>query len=278
MASRTLPHIRTFNLEITIRSSSVNTPIFPPLLRCVNIRWTEQSPLVPGDLFPSDTAWKLVPIVRVTDVRNSRRSSSDTNGSGTSITIPETVAPYWAIHVRTSITSNSHVHVRAVDVEDRECIFCGFHPSRIGGVVSSIQADRLSDITLTTAAVALNALSDARCPVLRRIRLVSNTRDMNWVGTFARDILSATTLECIEFSVEADKEAFEWTTATILRVLASCMAAGCTLEQVMFLGFEPEARCASQAATFAVQVIVDHDWKEPSGERIWFTEPSFDWI
>ena len=278
IASNVLPYLRTFNLELAVRSSSVSTPTFPPSLRCINFRWTSSGPLVPSDVFPNHAAWKIVPIVRITHVGDTPQSSSDATYSGTSITIPETDAPYCTIHVHTSNKSTPRVHVRAVDVEDRERIFCGLHPMTVGGVVSRIQADRLSAITLTTTAVAFNVLSDTRCPVLRRVRLVSSTRETNWVSTFARDILSVTTLECIELSVEPSTNTFGWTTATVLRVLACCMAAGSILEQVVFLGFEPEARCVSQAATFAVQVIVNRNWKEPSGERIWFTEPSFDWI
>ena len=182
------------------------------------------------------------------------------------------------MHVRSSITSDSRVNFRAIDIEGRERIFCGLQPTTVTGLLSHIPAVKLSTITVTTAAVVLDVLSNAQLPTLQCIRLVSNTSEKNWVGIFARNILSAMTLERIEFSVEGNPKTVGWTTKTVLRILSSCLVAECALEKVVFLGFEPEARCVSLAATFAEEIIVDRNWMEPLEDRVWFTQPSFEWM
>ena len=55
------------------------------------------------------------------------------------------------------------------------------------------------------------------------------------------------------------------------------MAAGHSLQRVAFLGFTPDSRCATRAEAFADDVVVDRNWREPASERVWFTEPAFEW-
>jgi len=274
VASTILSHLITLNVELAGWETATSAPAFTTSLRRINIRWTSRGPMVPDDAVPSHAAWKQVKLIHVTHVRE---TSSDCS-SILSATIPATCAPYQTICIRNSGTADRRIHVRAVDVEDRERMLCGLHPSTVAGLVSRIPASRLSAITVTTAAVALGVLSNCVCPAVCRVRLVSNTNDVGWVNTFARDILSVTTLECIEFCIDANVSTFAWTDTALLRVLACCMAAGSILNQVVFLGFEPEARCVSQAATFATRVVVDCDWREHSDERIWFARPSFEWM
>jgi len=271
-------HHTTFNIELDGWAPGDSPREIAPSLRRINIHWRALGPLVPDEVIPTNECWKLVPIVHVTHVGDTTLSGVTNINVTAPISIPATSVPYSSVQVRSSITGDPCVNVRAVDVEGRERSFCGLQSATVTGLLSRIPADRLSTITVTTAAVALNALSNAQLPTLQCMRLVSNRSETGWVDTFAHDILNVRTLERIEFSVEGNPKTVGWTTKTILRILSSCMAAGCTLEKVVFLGFQPEARCVSLAATFAEEIIVDQNWREPLEERIWFTQPSFEWM
>jgi len=267
--------LATFNIELTTWRPSSSTRESAPSLRRINIHWKGAGPLVPNEVVPNHEHWKLVHVVHVSHVGDNSCSSSNSNGTAP-VSIPATNALYSAVNIRSSITSDPRVNVRAVDMEGRERIFCGLQPDKVTSLLSRIPADRLSTVTITTAAVALNVLSNAQLPTLQCIRIISNTSDMGWISTFARGILNVVTLEHIELSVEGNPKTVGWPTSAVRRVLASCLAAGCVLEKVSFLGFEPGVQCASIAASFAEQVIVDRNWREPLEERIWFTQPSFE--
>jgi len=266
----------TFNIELTSWWRVVEA-YDTPCLRRINIHWTKSGPFVPDEVIPLHKRWQILHIVHVTHVCAIPHGLANVTGTA-SVSIPPTCSSYSAVQVRSCITSDPRLNVRALDMEGRERIFCGLQPATVTGLFSRIPADRLSIITVTTAAVAVDVLSNAQLPALHCIRLVSNTSEMGWISIFARDILSATALERIELSVEGNPKAVGWTTSAVRRVLASCVAAGCALEKVVFLGFQPEARCVSLAATFAEEIIVDQNWREPLEERIWFTQPSFEWM
>ena len=269
-------HHETFNIELASWTPAVSAREMAPSLRRINIHWTSPGPLIPNDVIAHDEQWKSVHIVHVTHVGDTLRESNV--NARALISIPATSVPYTSVQVRSCITGDSRVNVLAVDVDGRKRIFCGLQSTTVTGLLSRIPADRLSTITITTAVVALDVLSNAQLPTLQCIRLVSNTSEKNWVGIFARNILSAMTLERIEFSVEGNPKTVGWTTKTVLRILSSCLVAECALEKVVFLGFEPEARCVSLAATFAEEIIVDRNWMEPLEDRVWFTQPSFEWM
>ena len=195
---------------------------------------------------------------------NTPCGSSNSNATGP-VSIPATNVPYSDVQVRSCIPRGSRMNVRAIDVESRERSFCCLEPATVTGLLSRIPADRLSSITVTTAAVALNVFSNTRLPTLERMRLVSNTSETGWVAAFTREILNVMTmaLERIEFSIEGNSRAVGWKTTTVLRILGSCLAAGCTLKKIVFLGLEPESRCVSLAATFA-----ERHPAEPSGRAL----------
>ena len=273
-------HHATFNIELANWGAILGARNPATSLRRINIRWTSPVPLFLDWVIPRTEHWKLVHIVHVTHAWNTAGGSPYTSyfNAMAPVSIPTTNAPYSTVYIRGSMTSGSRVNVRALDVEGRERIFCGLQRATVTGLLSRIPSDRLSTITINTAAVALGALFSARLPTLQCMRLVSNTSETSWVGTFAHDILSIMTLERIEFTVEGNPRTVGWTTKTVLRILGSCLAAGCALEKVVFLGFQPEARCVSLAATFAEEIIVDRNWREPLEEHAWFTEPSFEWM
>jgi len=195
----------------------------------------------------------------------------------TTFAIPETTAPYQTLCLRTSGAPDIRLHIRAIDSEDRQRILYGIHPVTVTGMVTHIPGLELSAITIATTAVALRTLSDARCPALSCIRLVLDTDDIDWIDSLVRDIPNITTLERLELSQEADTAAPKWTTAMIVRTLSFCIAAGNKLQEVVFLGFSPEAQCLVMVEMFSQQVVVDQNWREPKSERAWFTDPPFEW-
>jgi len=274
--SYVLPSITTVNLELAgwgeIPGSS--SPI--QALDRINLRWTKPGPFVPNDAIPEGEAWESIRVVHVVHVVGSPGSPSRATSIGANFLIPSEIESNKHLWVRTSATGDRQAHVRVIHRDGLERVFCGLHQTTIFGLVACSRRKELSEITAATTAVALNALSNARRLALRRIRLVSDTQDTAWVSIFTQDMLNIPTLELLELAIDADGIA-GWTTAVILRVLGSCMAAGHNLQKVSFLGFTPDSRCATRAEAFADEVVVDTDWREPESERVWFTEPAFTW-
>ena len=275
--SRLLSNLTTINLEISGWSANAGSLQFGPVVQRINIRWTKPGLFVPRDAVPTRAAWRSVRAIHVAHVHNNSDPPPGTTLIPSMFAIPETTAQYQNLSIRTSGTAKTRAHVQAIDSEGRERAFCGIHPSIVVGVVAHIPGNELSAITITTTAVALRALSDARCPLLRCIRIVLDTDDITWINGFARDMPNITTLERLEFSQEAGGSAPKWTTTAIMRTISSCIAAGNTLKEVVFLGFSPEAQCATLVGMYSQQVTVKPDWREPKSERVWFTELPFEW-
>jgi len=244
-----------------------------PMLRRINIRWTKPGSFVPGDTIPDHESWNLVRAIHVSHVSDSPGRPSEADLTGANFPIPAEATPYRRLWIR---TSGQKVHVRVVHQDERERVFCGLHPTTVSGVAARIPGLELTTLTVATTAIELGVLAGVPCPALRRIRLVLDTRDNTWINIFARDMLNVPMLEHLELSIDVNVIA-EWTTAMMLRVLGSCMAAGHNLRRVAFLGITPDSRCATRAEAFADDVVVDRNWCEPTSERVWFTEPAFEW-
>jgi len=271
--SRRLPRVTTFNLELASWDGIPVRGMLTTNMRRMNIRWTKSGFFDPIQAVPSPETWNSLQSLHITHVGESSGDPLPANLNGMSIPIPAQSEPYRRLWIR---TSGQRLHVRVVPQDERERVFCGLHPATVLGIAGRIPGLELSTLTVGTAAVALNVLSNSTFPALRRIRLVSDTLDTAWINIFGRDMCNVPTLEQLEFSIDVDVMAV-WTTKAILRVLASCMAAGHDLQKVVFLGFAPESRCVSRAEGFAEEVVVDRRWYEPKSERVWFTEPAFEW-
>jgi len=253
------------------------SPEFGPAVRRIDICWTKPGPLVPRDAFPNREAWKTIRVLHFAQVCSTSGATSGVLPTPTIGAIPETTAPYRNLSVRTSRGPNTCVHMRVTDREDRERIFCGLQPDTVAGMVTHIPGSELSAVTVSTTAVALRVISDAQYPALKRLCLVLDTDGVAWMNILARDMLSITTLERLEFSQETGATPFTWSTTLIMCVLACCIAAGNKIQEAVFLGFEPEAQCVALAGVFTHQVVVDREWREPESESKWFTELPFEW-
>jgi len=268
-----LSRVTTFNLELASWDGIPVRGVLTTNMRRMNIRWTKSGFFDPIQAVPGPETWNSLQSLHITHVGESSGDPSPANLNGVSIPIPAQPEPYRRLWIR---TSGQRVHVRVVHQDERERVFCGLHPATVLGIAGRIPGLELSTLTVGTAAVALNVLSNSTFPALRRIRLVSDTLDTAWINIFGRDMCNVPTLERLEFSIDIDFMDI-WTTKAILRVLASCMAAGHDLRKVVFLGFAPESRCVARAEGFAEEVVVDRRWHEPNSERVWFTEPAFEW-
>jgi len=267
--SSQMPEITTINLEPGSWGSSQGSSAPAPVLRKINIRWTKPGSFSPAEVISRPEAWKSVQAVHV----KLAHTSIGLNGN---FPIPAEPVPYRSLWVRTSTTGSQRVHVRVVHEDGRERVFCGLDPAAVSGIATRIPGLELTTMTVATTAVALNVLSNSSWPSLRRMRLVSDTHNTAWVRILARDILNIPTLEHLEFSIDR-YAVFSWETPIALRVLGCCIAAGHALQKVTFLGFAPEPRCVAGAEMFAGEVTVDRWWREPEDERVWFTEPAFEW-
>jgi len=267
--SSQLPELTTINLQLGNWGAYVGSDTPPLALRRINIRWTKAGVFTPAEIIPYPEAWNLVQAVHVTHALV---------GSGLSGNFPiaAETKPYRSLWVRTSVADSLQVHVRVVHEDGRERVFCGLHPTSVSGIATRIPGLQLTEITIATTAVALNVLSNSSWPALRRIRLVSDTYDTAWFSIFARDMFNIPTLEQIELGIDPNFVC-SWKTPIALGVLGGCVAAGHTLQKVVFLGFEPDPRCVAGAEAFVDKVVVDRLWREPDDERVWFTEPAFEW-
>jgi len=277
LVSQRLRNLTTINLELDGWYVYAGSRELGPAVQRINIHWTRHGLFFPRAAVPPRVAWQSVRAIHVAHVHNSSDAPQGATLVPTMFAIPETTAPYQTLSVRTSVAPDTRVHVRAIDSEGRERTFCGIHQSTVVGMVAHIPRHELSAITITATAVALRALSDARCPLLSCIRLVLDTDDIAWINGFARDMPNITTLERLEFSQEAGGAAPKWTTTVIMRTISSCIAAGNTLQEVVFLGFSPEPQCTALVGMFSQQVTINQDWREPKTERVWFTDLPFEW-
>jgi len=276
--SQQLCNLTTINLELDWWNTAPGSEAMGPAVQQINIRWTKPGVFAPRDAVPTRTAWRSVRTIHVAHVHSNSDPPPGTTLDPSMFAIPETTAPYQILSIRTSGAANKRAHLRAFDSEDRERVFCGLHPATVVGMVAHIPGESLSAITISATAVALRALSDARCPLLRSIRLVLDTDDMAWVDTFMLDMPNIRTLERLEFSQEHGGAASEWTSTTVMRTISCCIASGNRLQEILFLGFSPEAQCLALAGIFSQQVVVDQNWREPKSERVWFTELPFEWF
>jgi len=265
--SHHLPNVTTVNLQLDKWAVHLGANTPAPALRRVNIRWTGPDAFSPADVFPYPEAWNTVRAVHVTHVGNSLSGN---------FPIPAEAKPYRSLWVRTSVTGSQQVHIRVVHEDGRERVFCGLHPTAVSGIATRIPGLELTTMTVATTAVALNVLSNSSWPSMRRMRLISDTHDTAWVKILARDIFNIPTLQHLELSIDPYAVS-SWETPIALRVLGCCIAAGHALQKVTFLGFAPEPRCVAGAELFADEVTVDRWWREPEDERVWFTEPAFEW-
>ena len=276
-ASQHLRNLTTINVELAGWNAVQGYPYLGPSIKQINIRWTRPGLFVPRDTFPNEKDWNSIQAIHVKHMCSSSSSPPAVIPPLSTFAIPETTAPYQTLTIRTSGAPHTPLHARATDLEDRERVFCGLHPATVAGLVAQIPGQELSTITVAATAIALQVLSDAQCPALSCMRLVLDTDDISWINRFARDMPNITTLERLEFSQAVDQATAKWTTVVILRTLSSCIAAGNTLQEVLFLGFSPDAQCLAMAEMFSQQVVVDQDWREPKSDRTWFTELPFEW-
>ena len=277
--SRLLRNLTTINLELSGWTPDANSPGFGPALQKVNIRWIKPGFFIPQEAIPNRDGWSSIRVIHIAHMPNDYHDPWAEAPAQAAFAIPETTAPYRALTVRTSgLLDDTRVHTRLIDSEDRERVFCGIHPTMAAGLVAHISGQELSSITIGTTAVSLGVLSNARCPTLCCLRLVMDPDGITWFNVFARDILGITTLERLEFSMNASVTTTGWSTAMTTCVLASCAAAGNNIQEAIFLGFEPEAQCVASAQMFAQTVVVHRERREPESERVWFTEPPFDWF
>ena len=269
MVLSNLPELTTINLQLGNWGTPNGCAVPTSTLRKINIRWTKPGLFSSAEVTPYPDSWKLVQAVHVTHAPV---------GSGLSgnILVPAETNLYRSLWVRTSVAGSQQVHVRVVHEDGRERVFCGLHAGSVTGIATRIPGLQLTELTIATTAVALNVLSNSSWPALRRIRLVSDTSDTAWFSIFARDMFNIPTLEQIELSIDPNFVS-SWKTPIALGVLGGCVAAGHTLQKVVFLGFEPDPRCVAGAEAFVDKVVVDRLWREPENERVWFTEPAFEW-
>jgi len=271
--SVSVTNITTINIELASWSANPSSFTFSPALCRINIRWTKPGIFIPVHALPGTEAWNSVQAVHISHVGDSSGDPLQASLAGANFPILARVLPYQSLWVR---TSDQGVHVRVGHEDGRDRVFCGLHPTTVSGVAARIPGLEPTTLTVATTAVALNVISNAPWPGLRRIRIVLDTDDITWISIFARDMFNVPTLEQLELSIQADAMA-SWTTSLILRVLASCMTAGHNLQKVGFLGFAPESSCVARADAFADEVVMDRNWREPEEERVWFTEPAFEW-
>jgi len=272
-ASQHLLNLTTINIEL----SGSCTVQLGPSVKQVNIRWTRPGWSIPREIISEQATWRSVRAIHVAQIFSSSADPPADSSPIATFAILETTEPYQTLILRTSGAPNTCVHARAIDREDRERVFCGLHPATVAGMVAQIPGHELSSITISTTAIALQALSNAQCPVLSCVRLVLDSDDIAWIDSFTRDMINIKTLERIEFSQQADPAGCNWTTDVIIRTISLCIAAGNKLQEVLFLGFSPEAHCLAMAKMFSQQVVVDQNWLELKNERVWFTEPPFEW-
>ena len=270
--SKRLPTVTTMNLQLMGWDPSARSPSRPTLHR-INIRWIKPGPFVPGETIPDHESWNSVPVIYVAHVSDSPSGPSQADLTGAIFPIPAQAIPYRRLWIR---TSGQNVHVRVVHQDERERVFCGLHPTTVSGVPARIPGLELTTLTVATTAIALSVLSNSTWPALRRLRLVYDTHDTAWVSVFARDAFNIPTLEYLEMSID-QYVVSDWNATTASRVLGCCIAAGHVLQKVSFLGFAPEPRCVAGAEVFADEVVVERWWREPESERVWFTEPAFEW-
>jgi len=276
--SKTLSNLETINLELDWWNPAAGSEELGPAVQKINIHWNKPGLFVPRDAVPTRASWRLVRAIHVTHVHNDSDAPSGATLVPSMFVIPETTAPYQILGIRTSGAANKRAHVRAIDSEGRERVFCGIHPSTVMGMVAHIPGGSISTITISATAVALRALSDARCPLLRSIRFVLDTDDIVWLDSFILDVSKIRTLERLEFSQGTGPDTSQWTTTAVIRTISCCIASGNRLQEILFLGFSPEAQCLAMAGMFSQQVVVDQNWRELKSERAWFTEPSFEWF
>jgi len=275
--SHVLSSITTVNLELSRWGRTSRSALPIQALDRINLRWTKPGPFVPLEAVPDvDASRNSIRAIHVIHVVGGPGSPSRATSTGANFLIPAEIESHKNLWVRTSATGHQQAHVRVIHEDGRERVFCGLHPTTISGLVAYSRGQELSAITVAATAVALSALSNAPRLALLHIRLVLDTPDTAWVSILAQDMLNIMTLELLELAIDADGIS-GWTTAVILRVLGSCVAAGHNLQKVSFLGFTPDSRCATRAEAFADDVVVDTDWREPESERVWFTEPAFKW-
>jgi len=295
--SNLLHNITTINIELASWGASLDDATLTPAIRRINIRWTKPGLFIPSQAMPSPSAWSLARIVHITHVGDSLADPSQADLAGGNFPMLAQARPrrigrstvlvrgspriqasdfYRYLLIRTSATSGRSVHVRVVHEDGRQRAFCGLHPTTIFGVAARIPGLELHSLTVATTAVALNVLSNSTWPALRLIHLVADTRDTAWVSIFAQEMFNVPKLTHLELSIERDVED-SWSTATIIRVLGCCIAAGHNLQQVSFLGFAPDRHCTTRAEAFTKKVVVDRNWNELQSERVWFTKPAFEW-
>jgi len=267
-----LPRVARMNIRLRGWGLWARSP-FRPTLHRINICWTKPGPFVPSDTIPDVESWNSIRVIHIAHVSDSPGGPSQANLTGGNFPIAAQAIPYRRLWVR---ASGERVHLRVVHQDERERVFCGLHPTTVSGLAARIPGLELTALTVATTAVALDVLAGVPYPALRRIRLVLDSRDNDWINIFARDMLNVPMLEHLELSIDMNVIA-DWTTAMILRVIGSCMAAGHSLQRVAFLGFTPDSRCTTQVEAFADDVVVDRNWHEPASERVWFTEPAFEW-
>jgi len=272
-------NLATLNVELQswVRASSTSSS-FVSSLRRLNIRWTGTTAINPSSVIPQRDFWKLVPAIHVMHALHSDDAAPTIGQSVPAASILATATPYTMVTVRSFGAPKPRMHVRAVDVDDRERVFCGLVPWSLSGMLARIPADQVSILGIGTSAAGVGFLTEARCPAVRAIRLILDTTDLAWVVVFARDILNFTALERLEFTIERTVPGTDWSTAVIMRILGSCLASGSTLLQVAFKGFSPDPGCLTQLGAFAREVVVEPEWVEPDNERRWFTHPCFDWL
>jgi len=275
-ASQHLHNLTTINIELASWIGLQEYLDLGPSVKRVNIRWTKPGLFVPCDAVADGGDWNSIRAIHVKHMCSSSTHPPAVTSYRATFAIPGTDAPYQTLSLRTSGPPDTRVHVRAIDLADRERVFCGLHPTTVAGMVAQIPGRELSTIAMSTTAVALGVFLDARCPALSCVRLVLDTDDIAWINIFARDISHITTLERLEFGQEADPAA-KWTTDMIIRTISSCIAAGNKLQEVLFLGFSPGAQCLTIVEMFSQQVVVDQNWRELKNERDWFTKLPFEW-
>jgi len=273
-------NLKTINIELDWwnPAAGCEDPGLGPNVQKINIHWNKPGLFIPRDAVPTRASWRSVRAIHITHVHKDSDAPSGATLDPTIFAIPETITPYQILSIRTSSAANERAHVRAFDSEDRERVFCGLHPATVVGMVAYIPGGSLSAITISATAVALRALSDARCPLLRSIRLMLDTDDIVWLDSFILDMPNIRTLEQLEFSQGSGRDTPKWTTTAIIRTISCCIASGNRFQEILFLGFSPEAQCLAMAGMFSQQVAVDQNWREPKSERAWFTEPSFEWF
>jgi len=276
--SQHVHNLATINLELSGWSVTGGSSGFGQSVQQINIRWIRPGLFVPRQAIPDRAGWSSIRAVHVAHMCSSSDVLLTTTSTPTNLAIPETIAPYQNLSVRTSGAPNPRTHMRVIDREERERVFCGLHPTTVADMVAHIPGQDITAITIDTTSILLGIFSSARCPTLNRLRIVLDTNDISWFRVLTQNMLGITTLERLEFGKEAGSSALTWSSAIIMSVLASCVATGNIIRAVVFLGFQPEAQFVASAKMFAQEVVVDRGWREPESDRVWFTEPPFEWF